>query len=235
MSFQRNEDHRVQRDKPQSKCYRPDITKLAAALSCANWTGKASWRPSFLICSLLIQPIFQESIILHQGGSQIFLWHPRIYPHHLFKSCMGPQLIQSNFFSGTHFLQKLPLSQISTVLGEISRHLNVAMPGAQTIFIYNITGKASEEYKQFGGFGWTLHLLERPAMLLLILMECHVDTSTMREWAPGPTRWSVRAGASTQWQHVQLENSFDGEKLSPFKFLQSSMHVTCNSWSFPNK
>lgn len=66
---------------------------------------------------------------------------------------MGPQIIQSNLFSGTQFLQKLPLSQISTVLGEISRQLNVAMAGAQTIFIYNITGKASEEYKQFGGFG----------------------------------------------------------------------------------
>lgn len=43
-------------------------------------------------------------------------------------------------------------SEISTVLWQMKRHLSAAVVGMQTIFIHNITGKASKEYKQIGGF-----------------------------------------------------------------------------------
>lgn len=99
---ERNEHHSMLRNKPPSKYHRPYTTKPIAALSCLNWNGRAPQRHLSLKHSLLIHLIFLESTVFSQEPSQVFLWHIRLYPHHLCRGCMRPKIIQSGFFSGMH-------------------------------------------------------------------------------------------------------------------------------------
>lgn len=84
-----------------SKCHRP-LQTIYQKSNCSSFLSEVEehHRDTSLKHPLLIHPIFLESIIFSQGQSQIFLWHHRLYPHHLRRSCMWPKSMQSGLFSG---------------------------------------------------------------------------------------------------------------------------------------
>lgn len=90
----------------QTIVHRPDTTKQIAALFCANWTGRALQTSSSLKCSLFIQHIFGEFVILPKEGSQTLFWHCRIYPD-IFKNCMGPRITQNIYLQGSIFSSQI--------------------------------------------------------------------------------------------------------------------------------